>query len=92
MEEMIKSKEFQDLKNKVDKIYFALMPNELLQTGGLVSDMKGFKKEIEGIKQDIHSLKEKNIKLTIYQTIMWTAGGAIIGLIAAYILQILGSK
>ena len=90
--EEINSKDFSDLKSKVDKIYYALMPNELLDSGGLIGEMKSFRVELKECKEEIQTIKSKNIKFEIYQKIMWSGLGTTAGLIAAYLLEILALK
>lgn len=64
-----------DMKGKVDEMYFALMGNKIGKDGGLVGRIEELETTMDEHEKDIQGLKEKNVKMEVYQKIMWTAIG-----------------
>ena len=74
--------DMKDMKGKVDKMFYALMGNEIAKDGGLVA-------RIEHLETSVENLEKASIKLAIYQRIMWTALGATSGIVFTYLVQLL---
>jgi hypothetical protein len=72
--------DMKDMKGKVDKMYFALMGNELARDGGLVG-------RIEKVEATVEKLEKAALKFAIHQRIMWSCLGAAAGIVFTYIVQ-----
>jgi hypothetical protein len=79
--------ELDTIKNKVDKIYDALLGNGILKDGGLVGKIRHIESEQEVIKKELAEIKTGYAKIEVYQKIMWGALGTVSGLVIAYCIQ-----
>lgn len=77
-----------NMKAKVDKMYYALMGNEIGKDGGLVGRIEELEVVTEKHDKSIQDLKDTNVKVLVYQKIMWTA----IGFAAAALFSVLLSN
>lgn len=78
-----------DVKGKVDKMYHALMGNELLEDGGIIGRIKALEVKQKQFEKDLEEEKNKNIKLDIYQKLLWGAAGVTATGIIGYIIQVI---
>lgn len=76
-----------DLKNKVDKIYVALLGSELAKDGGLIQRVLDAEAEILILKRDDATQKLNDTKTALYVKIIWGMGGMIVTSLIAYVLN-----
>ena len=81
-------KDLKEMTGKVDKMFYALMGNELAKDGGLVGRIEKLEKRIDNNELDIESIQKKNVGFEIYQKIMWTALGGLL----TFVLESVFSK
>lgn len=77
-----------NMKGKVDKMFYALMGNEIGKDGGLVGRIEDLETITDEHGKSIQELKEKDIKIEVYQKVMWTS----IGFAAAALFEVLISS
>src|ERR1035437_6213882 len=98
--EDINIKEFRELKGQVDKIYHALMGDEMMNDGGMISLVKKHSVNIKDIWESVHANNKKfedklqveinkNIKIDIYQKVIYSGLGGLFILIGTFIYQII---
>jgi len=90
--QQIDSRDFDDVKQKVDKIYYAMVGGEINNDGGIVGQLKELKKRISEQDKEIQGLKDRNIKFDIYQRIMWTGIGSVITSFITFIIMFVIKK
>jgi hypothetical protein len=88
----ISEKDFNDLKQTVDKIYYAVVGNELLKDGGMIGQLGVIVVRIDKHEERLDALEKKNIKLSIYQKIMWGGLGTAAGVLFAFLLEVFSKK
>lgn len=80
--------ELKKITAKVDKMYFALLGNELTRDGGLVGRINKLEEVTNKLDEDIEALTKKNLVMQVYQRIMWAAIGGTVGLVFSYVVQL----
>jgi proline dehydrogenase len=81
------SEEVHDLKNKINKLYAALLGSELAQDGGLVARIQNLEKVAETIDKKVERVELGNAKTAIYVKIIWLMSGFVLASIMTIILQ-----
>lgn len=81
-----------EMQEKVDKMYFALMGNELARDGGLVGRIEELEETDKNILKELQELKGKNIGFEIYQKIMWSMVGGVVALVFSYVVNLMFEK
>ncbi|HEY4207971.1 MAG TPA: hypothetical protein VGM31_14205 [Puia sp.] len=74
----VPSEDFREMKNKVDKMYYALLGNELTEDGGLIRRVGESEKEIALLHDRIDQLERKNIKGELYLNWLWGLAGFVL--------------
>lgn len=69
--------QFSDMREKVDKMYYALIGNELAQDGGLVQRIKDNEIEVVKMQKQIDALVKRHDRNALYLKIIWTMVGTI---------------
>lgn len=77
-----------DMKGKVDKMFYALMGNEIAKDGGLVGRIEHLEEAFEKLEGVVQKQAERNIKLEVYQRIMWTAIGGVAMAVFSYVITL----
>ncbi|MDH7463987.1 hypothetical protein QEG73_21980 [Chitinophagaceae bacterium 26-R-25] len=91
---------FNEVGQKVDKMYIALLGSDLTNDGGLVGRINGLEDEVEELRKqieeevdalenEIKKIKEASIKSELYVKILWGVGGAIALLIVRYFFEVI---
>jgi hypothetical protein len=81
--------DMKDMKGKVDKMFYALMGNEIAKDGGLVGRIEHLETVFEKMEEKVDKLSETNIKMQVYQRIMWTSIGFVAASIFSYVLSLI---
>lgn len=66
------------LGSQMDKMYFALMGNEIAQDGGLVRRIVDLETDVKEIKEQLIEINADASKNRWHVNVMWGAGGAVI--------------
>jgi hypothetical protein len=83
MEQMeIFKTQLDEIESKVNKMLIALMGSDLTNDGGLI-------KRIDVMEKRIEKISEAQVKLEIYQKLLWVGAGAILLLVIQQIFKIL---
>lgn len=81
--------DMRDMKGKVDKMFYALMGNEIAKDGGLVKRIERLEEAFEKQEETLEALSEKNSKIEIYQKILWTSLGFVAASVFGYVLSLI---
>ena len=74
---------------KMDKMYDALMGNDIAKDGGLVRRIEILEQNESFQDEAIEDLKNKQAKTEFKHGIIWTIGGAIAGALITYLLSLI---
>jgi hypothetical protein len=79
------------IETKMDKIYYALVGNELSQDGGMIQGYRDTREDVKTIKSVLEKMKERAIKSSLQVNILWLCAGglgmAIVSIITDHIFK-----
>jgi len=78
-----------EMNAKFDRVYYALVGNDLAQDGGIIGRVVVLEKEIEIANEQIEKLKADAAKNAQQVKILWSVGGAAVMLIAKALMDYL---
>jgi hypothetical protein len=74
---------------KVDEMYDALMGSRIGKDGGLVGRIEDLELITDKHSKSIVELNEKNVKVEVYQKIMWGCVGGVAAMLFTYVINLL---
>lgn len=84
--------DIQQIKEKVDKLFTALMGSEVTEDGGLVGRVKELEQENHSLHEKITQIENANTKSELYIKIIWALCGTIGSGIFFYVLNLIFKK
>jgi hypothetical protein len=78
--------------NQVDKMYFALMGNEIAKDGGLVRRIEVLENDVHEIKDQLTGIQADASKSRWHVNVMWGASGAVAMALFSLLLSYLFKK
>lgn len=85
-------KRMASMEEKMNKMYTALVGDDISRNGGLVARIVELERVVEAQDVEIKLLKESKVKTETYQKIMWSALGSTGAMIMAYIVNLVFHK
>lgn len=80
----------QDLK--VDKMYYALMGNEIAKDGGLVGRIQTLEKENEELREELEAFKTDKAKSDLYIKWIWALVSGLVSMVFGYVMTLIFKK
>jgi hypothetical protein len=75
------------IKNKVGKLFTALLGDDITKNGGLVQRLNNAESNVEELSERINNIEKKNIKVSVYVGLLWAAAGGVAMAILALIIK-----
>lgn len=78
-----------EMKGKVDKMFTAIIGNELLKDGGLVGQFNRMEIRLDKLETRVDELDETVVKFGLYQKLIWAGIGVTATGILSYLIQVI---
>jgi len=85
-------KEVSGIKVMLNEVHGAIIGNTLSKDGGIVKRLETAEEKLDNVHDKISRLEKINVKLQIYQKVLWGCAGGVATAVFAYILQLWFNK
>lgn len=80
------------MEGKQDKMFFALMGNELSQDGGLIQRIKDLEEENIGLRDDLETIEKAHAKSDTHLKLLLVVIGSALTLIGKYVIDVISKS